>query len=103
MLLRVKNESLDAKSPPKTILLRLSSSKVVRQVTQNNSAVTENTAWYNNTGVPYYKTKDERKRFITRMNIHEKSKIKHSISLRQSGQVFSNPIIKHLKSLKTLK
>ena len=53
-------------------------------------------------GVLYYKTKDKWKRFIMWMDIHENSEIKHSISLRNSGQVFANSHMKHLNSSETL-
>ena len=54
-------------------------------------------------GVLYYKTKGKWKSMHAWINMHENSKIKHSISLWKSGHVFANFIIKHINSSKTRK
>ena len=51
--------------------------------------------WFLRGGI-YYKTEVKWRRSITCIDMHEKSKIKHSISLRKYLRVFANSIIKYI-------
>ena len=85
MLLSLKN-FIGLPMPRVLKMTTLSCSYKVKNHSINNNIVR---------GRSYYKTKSIRRRFITCVDVHENSIIKHSILFEKYHCVFANSIIKH--------